>query len=120
MIRIAKVKSLSHRETLVRVTAEGKLSNKDAERCGQKKVAEFVGVSASHGRRRRSCSALGRASSSASRDAMDTQPFTDRADGEMPTALFPLGHLVATPGALDAILLAERTCYRFRGIRFDA
>lgn len=46
VIRIAMVKSLSDRETLVRVTAEGKLSSKDAERCGQKKVAEFVGVPA--------------------------------------------------------------------------
>jgi len=47
MIRIAKVKSLSDRETLVRVTAEGMLSSRDADRCGQKKVAEFVGVPAS-------------------------------------------------------------------------
>ena len=46
MIRIAKVKSQSDRETLVRVTAEGMLSSKDAERCGQKKVAAFVGVPA--------------------------------------------------------------------------
>ena len=46
MIRIAKVKSLSDRETLVRVTADGMLSSKDAERCGQKKVVEFVGVPA--------------------------------------------------------------------------
>ena len=47
MIRIAKVKSLSDRETLVRITAEGLLSSKDAERCGRKKVPEFVGVPAS-------------------------------------------------------------------------
>ena len=46
MIRIAKVKSQSDRETLVRVTAEGLLSSRDAERCGQKKVAEFVAVPA--------------------------------------------------------------------------
>ena len=46
VIRIAKVKSLSDKETLVRVTSDGRLSSKDAERCGQKKVAEFVGVPA--------------------------------------------------------------------------
>ena len=35
---------------------------------------------------------------------MDTQRFTDWTAGQvMATALFPLGQLVATPGALDAM-----------------